>query len=68
MQLTLEADYAVRIVYTLASEQCRLDACALAEKTGADLLIVVAMGNEMVKVLFACIEEQPFFSAVIWIF
>ena len=34
MQLTLEADYAVRIVYTLASEQCRLDACALAEKTG----------------------------------
>ena len=34
MQLTLEADYAVRIVYTLAREQCRLDACALAEKTG----------------------------------
>ena len=34
LQMTLEADYAVRIVYELASSGGRIDASALAEASG----------------------------------
>ena len=37
MQITLEADYAVRIVYILAAQKTRLDAASLAEISGVTI-------------------------------
>ena len=37
MHITLESDYAVRIVYCLAACRCRKDAKAISEKTGVTL-------------------------------
>jgi len=37
MYITLEADYALRIVHTLASSEDRMDAKAISEKTGVTL-------------------------------
>lgn len=37
MHITLESDYAVRIVYCLAENNARMDAATIAEKTGVTL-------------------------------
>ncbi len=54
MHITLETDYAVRIVYCLAKEQKRMDAKTIAEKTGVTLrfslkILRKLVANELVK-------------------
>ena len=54
MQLTLEADYAVRIVYALACEQKRVDACTLADQTGVTVRFSLKILRKLVAAGLIC--------------
>lgn len=49
MNITLEADYAIRIVYTLAEEKRRLEAKYIAEKTGVTLRFSLKILRKLVS-------------------
>lgn len=49
MHITQESDYAVRIVYTLASSQDRIDAKTISERTGVTLRFSLKILNKLVQ-------------------
>jgi len=50
MYITLEADYALRIVHTLASSESRMDAKTISEKTGVTLRFSLKILRKLVSV------------------
>lgn len=49
MHITLESDYAVRIVYCLAQNACRMDAATIADKTGVTLRFSLKILRKLVS-------------------